>query len=219
MVDIRQFDMKEISDEVVRRLDFGDLELAYQFYCWYAKMSGKLQPPIQGYEKKKKKAGVVVKQCFVFMCIFRRIDGHRKMSASDIMQVENYRKVGIRPPHMYATFVNQCGGYEKVGFIRKDIYNEEGRMRRQHSSDARGALKYLYDLRKKEPMMYVSCTADEESRLQRLFWSDTDSQLLYQVFGDVLAFDATYKKNKYLCPFVVFSGVNHDNSFCCCYCD
>jgi len=39
MVDIRQFDMKEISDEVVCRLDFGDLELAYQLYCWYAKMS------------------------------------------------------------------------------------------------------------------------------------------------------------------------------------
>ncbi|KAG5122233.1 hypothetical protein JHK84_040573 [Glycine max] len=146
MVDIRQFDMKEISDEVVCRLDFGDLELAYQLYCW-------------------------------------------KMSASDIMQVENYRKVGIRPPHMYAAFANQCGGYEKVGFIRKDIYNEEGRMRKQHSSDARGALKYLYDLRKKEPMI----------------------QLLYEVFGDVLAFDATYKKNKYLCPFVVFSGVNHHN--------
>ncbi|XP_006582641.1 protein FAR1-RELATED SEQUENCE 5 [Glycine max] len=139
------------------------------------------------------------------------IPGHRKMSASDIMQVENYRKVGIRPPHMYAAFANQCGGYEKVGFIRKDIYNEEGCMRRQHSSDARGALKYLYDLCKKEPMMYVSCTADEESRLQRLFWSDTESQLLYQVFGDVLAFDATYKKNKYLCPVVVFSGVNHHN--------
>ena len=92
--------------------------------------------------------------------------GHRKMLASDIMQVENYRKVGIRPPHMYAAFANQCGGYEKVGFIRKDIYNEEGRMRRQHSLDARGALKYLYDLRKKDPMMYVSYTADGESRLQ-----------------------------------------------------
>jgi len=27
----------------------------------------------------------------------------------------------------------------------------------------------------------------------------------------VLAFDATYKKHKYKCPFVVFSGVNHHN--------
>ncbi|KAG5042486.1 hypothetical protein JHK87_006401 [Glycine soja] len=83
------------------------------------------------------------------------IPGHRKMSTSDIMQVENYRKVGIRPPYMYAAFANQCGGYDKVGFIRKDIYNEEGRMRKQHSSDARGALKYLYDLRKKDPMIVI----------------------------------------------------------------
>ena len=90
--------------------------------------------------------------------------GHRKMSASDIMQVENYRKVGIRPPHMYATFTNQCGGYDKVGFIRKNMYNEVGRMRKQHTSDARGALKYLYDLRKKDPMMYVSYTVDGGSK-------------------------------------------------------
>lgn len=31
------------------------------------------------------------------------------------------------------------------------------------------------------------------------------------MFGDVLAFDATYKKNKYLCLVVVFSGINNHN--------
>ncbi|KAH1198947.1 Protein FAR1-RELATED SEQUENCE 5 [Glycine max] len=133
------------------------------------------------------------------------------MSTIDIMQIENYRKVGIGPPHMYAAFANHCGGYDKVGFIRKDIYNQEVRMRKQHTSDASGALKYLHDLRKKDPTMYVLYTVDEGSRLQRLFWCDTESQLLYGVFGDILAFDATYKKNKYLCPFVVFSSVNHHN--------
>ena len=34
----------------------------------------------------------------------------------------------------------------------------------------------------------------------------------YKIFGDVLAFDATCKKNKYLCPFVIFSGVNYHNN-------
>jgi len=134
-----------------------------------------------------------------FSCL---LPGHRKMFASDIMQVENYRKVGIRPPHMYTTFANRCGGYDKVGFIRKDIYNEEGHMRKQHTSDASGALKYLHYLRKKDPMLYVLYIEDKGSRLQRLFWCDTESQLLYEVFGDVLTFDATYKKNKYLCPFL-----------------
>ncbi|KAL4293446.1 protein FAR1-RELATED SEQUENCE 5-like [Arachis ipaensis] len=37
------------------------------------------------------------------------------------------------------------------------------------------------------------------------------SQLDYEIFGDVLAFDAIYKKNKYLCSVVVFFGVNHHN--------
>ncbi|KAG4921275.1 hypothetical protein JHK86_050088 [Glycine max] len=31
------------------------------------------------------------------------------------------------------------------------------------------------------------------------------------VFGDVIGFDATYSKNKFLCPFVIFSGVNNHN--------
>ncbi|XP_057719811.1 protein FAR1-RELATED SEQUENCE 5-like [Arachis stenosperma] len=37
------------------------------------------------------------------------------------------------------------------------------------------------------------------------------SQIDYQVFGDVVAFNATYQKNVYLSPLVVFSGVNHHN--------
>uniref|UniRef100_A0A0R0KFN2 SWIM-type domain-containing protein n=1 Tax=Glycine max TaxID=3847 RepID=A0A0R0KFN2_SOYBN len=211
MVDITQFDMKEISGFSVRRSHIVRntcMETLQQtFFCSCA-------------EKKESRCGCEAMfrvhvhflmgrwyvTCWNFdhnhllldLKLSCLLPGHRKMSTSDIMQVENYRKVGIRPPYMYAAFANQCGGYDKVGFIRKDIYNEEGRMRKQHSSDARGALKYLYDLRKKDPMMYVSYTADGD-------------QLLYEVFDDVLAFDATYKKNKYLCPFVVFSSVNHHN--------
>ncbi|KAL5134425.1 Protein FAR1-RELATED SEQUENCE 5 [Glycine soja] len=126
---------------------------------------GEFQHQIEGYNEKKKKAG------------------HRKMSASDIMQVENYRKVGIRPPHMYATFTNQCGGYDKVGFIRKNMYNEVGRMRKQHTSDARGALKYLYELRKKDPMMYVSYTVDGGSK--------TTTVVLTIVFAPAIVTDET----------------------------
>ncbi|RYR29656.1 hypothetical protein Ahy_B01g054109 isoform D [Arachis hypogaea] len=37
------------------------------------------------------------------------------------------------------------------------------------------------------------------------FARQRNSQLDYQCFGDVIAFDATYKKNKYSCPLVIFS--------------
>ncbi|KAL2974685.1 hypothetical protein AAZX31_14G118500 [Glycine max] len=253
IVDIRQLDMEKITVEDVSKLDFCDLEIAYLFYCWYAKITGfsvrkshilrntcreTLQQTFvclcaAPRKKKESKCGCEAMFCVhVYFCRERwyvtcwnfeynhllldlklscLLPAHKKMSATDIIQIENYRKVGFRPPHMYVAFANHCGGYDKVGFIRKDIYNQEVRMRKQHTSDASGALKYLHDLRKKDPMMYVSYSADEGSRLQRLFCCDAESQLLYEVFGDVLAFDATYKKNKYLCPFVVFSSVNHHN--------
>jgi len=62
--------------------------------------------------------------------------------------------------------------------------------------------------------MFERHILDEDGRLQRLFWCDGESQLNYEVFGDV-AFDVTYRKNKYIFQFVIFSGVNQaDNCFC-----
>ena len=57
--------------------------------------------------------------------------------------------------------------------------------------------------------MYFDYTLDEENRLCNLFWTDTVAQCNYKQFGDVLAFDATYKKNASNKPLVAFIGVNH----------
>ena len=46
-------------------------------------------------------------------------------------------------------------------------------------------------------------------RMQNLFWVDGTSQADYEFFSDVLAFDTTYKINKYEIPLVIFSGLNH----------
>lgn len=59
--------------------------------------------------------------------------------------------------------------------------------------------------------MYWSHTVGSDSRLQKLFWCDGRSRFDYEIFGDVVAFDATYGRNNYKCPLVVFSGVNHHN--------
>jgi hypothetical protein len=59
--------------------------------------------------------------------------------------------------------------------------------------------------------MFVAHSIDKERKLERLFWSDGESRMNYEIFEDVLAFDTTYRKNKYNCPFVVFSGINHHN--------
>ncbi|KAF1868271.1 hypothetical protein Lal_00018792 [Lupinus albus] len=57
--------------------------------------------------------------------------------------------------------------------------------------------------------MYWRHSVDEEGKLQQLFSADGCSIFDYSIFGDVLAFDATYGRTKYKFPVVNFSGVNH----------
>ncbi|KAJ1399345.1 Zinc finger, PMZ-type [Sesbania bispinosa] len=89
-------------------------------------------------------------------------------------------------------FSSQSGGYEKVGFKKKDIHNQILRQRKLQSCDAAKAIRFLREFMKEDRMI----------------------QLNYQIYGDLLAFDATYKKNKYLLPLVVFSGVNNHDRAC-----
>ncbi|KAJ1377177.1 MULE transposase domain [Sesbania bispinosa] len=152
--DIKKFDMKNISEDDLRKYDFADLDVAHKFYRWYGRSNG--------------------------------------------FSVRKSNVVSNR-------------GYQKIGFLKKDIYNEIGKQRQQQASDASGALEYLRQLRLKDNLMFYKHITDEDGRLRHLFWCDGESQMNYQVFGDVLAFDATYRKNKYMCPVVIFSGVNNHN--------
>ncbi|KAL4299946.1 hypothetical protein AHAS_Ahas17G0151700 [Arachis hypogaea] len=49
----------------------------------------------------------------------------------------------------------------------------------------------------------------KDGKLDNLVWADGASVVDYECFGDVLAFDTTYKKNVYNKPLVIFSGTNH----------
>ncbi|KAJ1382119.1 Zinc finger, CCHC-type [Sesbania bispinosa] len=140
--------------------------------------------------------GGILQQTFVCFA-----QGHRKARRS----TRSSKKRQLEP------LMRQSGSYQNIGFLKKDIDNEIGRQRQQQASDASGALVYLRQLRLKDNLMFYKHISDEDGRLQHQFWCDEGSQMNYQVFGDVLAFDATYRKNKYMCPVVIFSAVNNHN--------
>ncbi|XP_057415359.1 protein FAR1-RELATED SEQUENCE 5-like [Lotus japonicus] len=136
---------------------------------------------------------------------------HRRMQDADIMHMNHMRRAqnGIR--NIYGSFANQMGGYENVPFSIHAMYNEVDKQRKKELPDGRGALAYLRSLKRDDPDMYWRHVTDERRRLVQIFWTDGHCQRDYSVFGDVLAFDATYKKKKYCCPLEVFSGINHHN--------
>jgi hypothetical protein len=133
------------------------------------------------------------------------------MDDDDILQMHSFRKAGIRTSQIFGSFAGQVGGYQHLTFSVQNMYNEVDKERRSKGTDSRAALSYLRSLKNGDPSLFWKHTVDKEGRLEHLFWCDGKSQMDYKLFGDVLAFDATYKKNRYLCPVVVFSGVNHHN--------
>ncbi|KAJ1392531.1 Zinc finger, PMZ-type [Sesbania bispinosa] len=84
--------------------------------------------------------------------------------------------------------VDKKGGYRNVGFSKKDLYNYIDKVKRGKikDGDVVAGLSYLQGKADNNPIC-----AD------------------FQFFGDVLAFDVTYKKNRYKYPLVIFSGKNH----------
>ncbi|RYQ90639.1 hypothetical protein Ahy_B09g096681 isoform F [Arachis hypogaea] len=109
------------------------------------------------------------------------LPGHRFMFEADIGHMVNMKKGGISVRQIYRALANQT------------------------------ALKYLEDQATNDPSLYFNHHMDADGTLRNLFWCDGLSRANYSLFGDVLAFDATYRKNKYMCPLVVFFGVNHHN--------
>ncbi|KAL4316188.1 hypothetical protein AHAS_Ahas15G0260100 [Arachis hypogaea] len=82
----------------------------------------------------------------------------------------------------------------------------------------KGALSYLISKADEDPLLQGKFTL-KDGKLDNLVWVDGSSITDYQCFGDVLAFDTIYQKNKYNRPLVVFLGTNHHGQTCIFGCD
>ncbi|RYQ91518.1 hypothetical protein Ahy_B09g097416 isoform G [Arachis hypogaea] len=94
------------------------------------------------------------------------------------------------------------------------MYNEVRRQRALRNGDVNAALRFFERCARGDEKMFWRFEVGPDQHMSDLFWSDRRSQDDYKIFGDVLAFDATYGRNKYNLPVVVFSGVNHHNQTC-----
>ncbi|KAL4375239.1 hypothetical protein AHAS_Ahas05G0261900 [Arachis hypogaea] len=105
----------------------------------------------------------------------------------------------------------QSGGYGMLRFTKRDLYNyvHEQRVARICDGDAAATISYLKGKANADMITAARYTRTSDNRLGSLFWADCEMMSDYQLFGDVLAFDSTYRSNKYRKPLVVFSGSNH----------
>ncbi|QHN86776.1 Protein FAR1-RELATED SEQUENCE [Arachis hypogaea] len=205
--DITTLNFSENFVEEIGKYHFSTLQLAFYFYLKYSKSKGFSARKSKTF---KNSIGEIYKQKFVchrqefreekYYTMEKRKKEPRletRTGCEARMDVKFVPETGrISSSQIFGLQASQAGGYEFVGYGPRDMYNEIARQRRQIPGDAARVLKKLEDMRLKDPQLYFKACHDSRGLLHNLFWSDGISQLDYQLFGDVIAFDDTYKKNK-----------------------
>ncbi|KAL7212173.1 hypothetical protein ACSBR2_014946 [Camellia fascicularis] len=136
---------------------------------------------------------------------------HRFVTSADQAQAKAIRNVGMRTSQIMDFMVHQSGGYEKVGFIHRDLHNQFQVERKVQltEGDTEGALGYLSAKLDADPLFFFKYNVDKDNRLDKIFWANGRSRMDYAAFGDVLVFDTTYRANQYKKPFVILAGMSN----------
>ncbi|XP_052110304.1 protein FAR1-RELATED SEQUENCE 5-like [Arachis duranensis] len=136
---------------------------------------------------------------------------HRKIPEGHKAHIHSMHEDGFKTTQIMGFFAHMCGGYQNLNFISKDLYNYMDGVRQSRivEGDAAAAINYLKGKAELDPTAVVQYSYCAEKHLGHLFWSYGNMQHDYECFGDVLAFDSTYRKNLYNRPLVIFFGTNH----------
>ncbi|XP_057444618.1 protein FAR1-RELATED SEQUENCE 5-like [Lotus japonicus] len=131
---------------------------------------------------------------------------HKKMSVAAKSLVEKFEEEGI-PTGKVAAIFNDGDST----FTNRDCWNYIRNVRRKNLDvgDAQAVFDYCKRKQVENSNFFYAIQCDEDSRMVNLFWMDARSRLSYQLFGDVITFDTTYKTNKYSMPFAPFVGLNN----------
>ncbi|CAD6226760.1 unnamed protein product [Miscanthus lutarioriparius] len=102
----------------------------------------------------------------------------------------------------------QYGGYDKVGFTTRDLYNfcHHNKVETVAAGGAQTIISNLTECRRWDLDFFFDYKTDEKGHLKELLWCDSQCWLDYASFGDVVIFDNTYKMNQYNLPLVLLLG-------------
>ena len=101
----------------------------------------------------------------------------------------------------------QSGGSLFVSFVYKDAYNYLAleNLKKLDGSDSNSLIEIFRRRQSNERDIVFDFEVDYDTRLCSFFWRDSRMKRDYELFGDLLVHDTTYRTNRYdmICgPFV-----------------
>ncbi|XP_020242495.1 protein FAR1-RELATED SEQUENCE 5-like [Asparagus officinalis] len=107
--------------------------------------------------------------------------------------------------------VEAFGGFNNLPSIDQDprIDARDPRQTAYGLEDTQRLLDYFKRKQDQNPTFFYAFQVDKTNCLTHAFWADGKAKMSYFCFGDAVTLDTSYKENKYMMPFVMFTGVNH----------
>ncbi|KAK1351608.1 hypothetical protein POM88_054180 [Heracleum sosnowskyi] len=120
-------------------------------------------------------------------------------------------KVNIGPTRAHSLAKEMVGSYENVGATATDFKNFSRDVKVRIGEHDADMILAKFKLKKESSnnTFYYDYKVDKEGHLTGLFWTDATGRANYDVFGDVISFDPTFRTNRYNMVFVPFTGVNN----------
>lgn len=135
----------------------------------------------------------VAKEDVQFMSSTRRV-GYLNESA-----IQALSSINMGPCIAFNVMKSLCGSFEDVGATKTDFKNYKRDFNKFIAdNDAELAIQRLKNKQKHLPNFSCEYFVKEDGTLGAMFWADEYMKTSYFTFGDVVAFDATYRSNKYV---------------------
>ncbi|KAK1390077.1 hypothetical protein POM88_018255 [Heracleum sosnowskyi] len=191
---------------VVNKL-FDSMEECMEFYQAYGRA---------GFNEKSsqvKRGRTVSNRCGCGAKIILRIVSGKTYKISTFVEEDNHDlvpKSGVSKSHSFMK--EHVGGYANVGAIVRDFRNFSRDLKAYVGErDAQMIINKFKAKHVSCESFYYAYDVDSEDHLTKLFWADVVARRNYELYGDVVSFDATFDTNMYNMVFCPFTWVDkHD---------
>ncbi|XP_019172847.1 PREDICTED: protein FAR1-RELATED SEQUENCE 5-like [Ipomoea nil] len=135
---------------------------------------------------------------------------NRNLDAGHQMFIASCVRTNIGYVRSYKLFREIVGEYSNVGATGVDFKNfKRDLMAYILNGDVQLFIDTLFKRRELCKAFEFEYDVDDVDQLTRVFWADAVSRKNFELFGDIVSFDATYLSNRYNLVFVPFTGIDN----------
>ncbi|RYR33913.1 hypothetical protein Ahy_A10g048586 [Arachis hypogaea] len=131
----------------------------------------------------------------VYYHVYRELTIHAKCVITD------NDEASIRHDKTYLALANEVGGSSNLNFSKKDVRNYIASKLccADENADFKELLNYFMRMKEINLNLFHAINVDDANKFRSTLWVNARCRALYEYYGDVVLFDTTYKRNRYVC--------------------